>query len=115
MLQFFYQEDLKTKLEDVLPKLKGAIFQKDLGSLHDKAMRNVALVAPVAAALGLSGALEPATKAARLAKADLATAVVTEMTSLAGVMGKHYAEREGLPQVCCQPWHDPWHDPRLFY
>ena len=38
--------------------------------------------------------------AARLALADLATATVTEMTALAGVMGRIYAQRQGeSPEV----------------
>ncbi len=38
-----------------------------------------------------------ATQAAHLCKADLATSMVTEMTALAGTMGRHYALTEGLP------------------
>ena len=82
-----------------MPKLKGTVFQRELGSVYDKAMRNVQLTAAVASAAGLDAYLPTARAAALLSKADLATAVVTEMTSLAGVMGKHYAEKEGLPQV----------------
>ena len=33
--------------------------------------------------------------AASLAMSDLATAVVTEFTSLSGIMGRHYALRDG--------------------
>ena len=36
-------------------------------------------------------AAEVAEAAARLARADLATSLVTEMTGLAGTMGRHYA------------------------
>ena len=47
-----------------------------------------------------AGAAEQAAQAAGLARADLATAMVTEMTALAGVMGRHYAQKEGLqPEV----------------
>lgn len=38
---FFYREDLKQKLEDFRPKLRGTMFQKDLGSLYDKVSRAV--------------------------------------------------------------------------
>ncbi len=38
-----------------------------------------------------------AAQAAHLCKADLATSMVTEMTALAGTMGRHYAIKEGLP------------------
>jgi glycyl-tRNA synthetase len=100
---FFYNEDLKKPLESFLPALKGTMFHRELGSLFDKSSREVGLVEPVAGLLGLTDAAETAQQAARLAKADLATAVVSEMTSLAGVMGCHYAEKEGQPQVwsCC--------------
>lgn len=37
--------------------------------------------------------------AARLAKADLATATVMEMTDLAGTMGRHYAQKQ-VRSVC---------------
>ena len=40
--------------------------------------------------------------AARLALADLATATVTEMTALAGVMGRIYALHQGEPPDVAQ-------------
>lgn len=43
-----------------------------------------------------------AAAAARLARADLASALVTEMTALAGVMGRHYARAEGQPEEVAQ-------------
>jgi hypothetical protein len=59
-----------------------------------------ALVRPLAAAAGLESAADVAVAAAHLAKADLATSTVMEMTALAGTMGRHYALKQGLePQV----------------
>lgn len=75
------------------------LFQKELGTLLDKSDRTVALVDPVAEATGLEEHRGVAGKAARLARADLATSMVTEMTALAGTMGRHYAEKEGLDKV----------------
>jgi glycyl-tRNA synthetase len=46
--------------------------------------------------MGLTAAADTAAAAAHLAKADLATATVMEMTALAGTMGKHYALKQGL-------------------
>ncbi|KAG1677161.1 hypothetical protein FOA52_000967 [Chlamydomonas sp. UWO 241] len=92
---FFYREDLKQKLADFRPKLNGTLFQKDLGSLLDKSNRVEGMVTTLAVAAGLQEAAATATKAAHLAKADLATATVTEMTALAGVMGRHYATVQG--------------------
>ncbi|EFJ48902.1 hypothetical protein VOLCADRAFT_59982 [Volvox carteri f. nagariensis] len=101
---FFYREDLKQPLEAFRPKLSGTTFQKDLGSLLDKALRLERLVGPLAAAVaaarpgqaawGEAGVLEVAVEAARLCKADLATSTVTEMTALAGTMGRHYAYKQ---------------------
>ena len=68
----------------------------------DKVRRDEALVPSVVAALGYgeaAGVQDAAAVAARLGKADLATSTVTEMTALAGVMGRHYALKQGLPQV----------------
>lgn len=50
-------------------------------------------------ALGLSeDKLQIAREAASLAMSDLSTAVVTEFTSLSGIMARHYALREGYSQ-----------------
>jgi glycyl-tRNA synthetase len=49
----------------------------------------VSLVGPLADAMGFDAAAKDvATEAARLAKADLATSTVMEMTALAGTMGR---------------------------
>jgi glycyl-tRNA synthetase len=82
----------------VRPKLKGTLFQKDLGTIYDKNLRVEALTPLLADAMGLSAAKATAAAAAALCKADLATHTVTEMTALAGIMGQHYALKQGLPQ-----------------
>jgi glycyl-tRNA synthetase len=97
--QFFYQEDRKRTLAEVRPGLAQTLFQKDLGSLLDKSDRVVRMAPAVAAAAGWSDHVdveEVLVPAATLARADLATSMVMEMTALAGVMGQHYAEQEGL-------------------
>lgn len=103
---FFYREDLKTPLEEMRPKLSGTTFQKELGSLLAKSERVEALVGPLAQAVAAASAspawassetLSVAATAARLCKADLASSTVTEMTALAGTMGRHYAYKQGLP------------------
>jgi glycyl-tRNA synthetase len=45
---------------------------------------------------------EIASQAAALCKADLATQLVVEFTSLAGVMGEHYAREQGYPTEVAQ-------------
>ena len=98
---FFVREDVKHPLEEFLPKLATLTFQKKLGSMLDKANRIERLTAALAPRLGLDPA-ETATalRAAHLAKADLATQMVVEMTSLQGIMGAEYARRSGeTPEV----------------
>ncbi len=93
---FFINEDLKHKLEDFLPRLATLLFQFKLGSMLDKTQRIEALTAKLAPALGLDEAqTQTALRAAALAKADLVTHMVVEMTSLQGIMGRYYALYSG--------------------
>ncbi|HFC09844.1 MAG TPA: glycine--tRNA ligase subunit beta [Chloroflexi bacterium] len=89
---YFIREDRRHKLEDFLPKLKTLTFQADLGSMWDKTQRIRTLVDDLAPMLGLNDAeLQATRRAAELCKADLATNMVVEMTSLQGIMGRYYA------------------------
>ncbi len=99
---FFYTEDLKTTLEQLVPRLQGTMFQQQLGTLLDKTNRVHALITPLAPALGLGDAQDTAATVARLARADLASSTVMEMTALAGVMGRHYALKQGLGEEIAQ-------------
>jgi glycyl-tRNA synthetase len=65
----------------------------------DKMKRVENTVAEVALLLGINEKMIPAIKdAAALAMSDLATNIVTEFTSLAGIMARHYALRDGLSE-----------------
>ena len=100
--QFFYEADTSKSLADFKPKLEGITFQTELGTMLEKTERVEKLAPTLARALGFSDAdAKVAAEAAALARADLATQLVQEFTSLAGVMGKHYATREGLPAPLC--------------
>ena len=94
---------MKHPLEEFLPKLATLTFQKKLGSMLDKNVRIERLTGVLARSLGLDPA-ETATalRAAHLAKADLATQMVVEMTSLQGIMGAEYALRSGEPAEVAQ-------------
>ena len=93
---FFVHADLKHKLEEFRPRLGTLIFQKKLGSMLDKSDRIEKLVGKFIPMLGLSADEAVfARRAAHLAKADLVTRMVVEMTSLQGVMGRDYALRDG--------------------
>ena len=87
--EFFWQEDTKTPLEEMLPRLSDIAFYEGLGSVHDKAMRLEALAAAIGGHIeGCDAAT--ATRAARLAKADLVSGMVGEFPELQGIMGGHY-------------------------
>lgn len=98
---YFVREDLKQRLEDFRPKLAGLTFHTKLGSMLDKSERMLRLAAEISQMLSLSQAEATALQRATfLAKADLATQMVTEMTSLQGIMGREYALRSGeTPEV----------------
>ena len=100
--KFFYEADTRKTLAEFKPQLEGITFQTELGTMLEKTARVEKLAPKLAAALGFSESdADVATKAAGLAKADLATQLVQEFTSLAGVMGKHYAAKEGLDAPLC--------------
>jgi len=93
---FFYREDMKKPLEEFLPRLRTLTFQEQLGSMFDKAHRLKKLARQLAEMVNLSAEeTEVAERAAYLCKADLATQMVVEFTSLQGVMGREYALQSG--------------------
>ena len=93
---FFVREDLKRALEAYRPELSKLIFQTRLGSMLDKSERMKALVNELIPMLGLENDEAIfARRAVYLAKADLVTQMVMEMTSLQGVIGGEYALRSG--------------------
>ena len=95
---YFVERDRHQPLEDYLPALATLTFETSLGSMLDKVGRFEALVEPVAEMLSLSAEERVwALRAAHLAKADLATRMVVEMTSLQGEMGRIYAGASGEP------------------
>lgn len=94
--EFFFKEDREKKLEDYVEKLKTLNFQKGLGTMYDKALRLEKLAAVVADAWEADEAEKTAAcRAAKLAKADLVTAMVVEFTELEGTIGRSYALLDG--------------------
>jgi glycyl-tRNA synthetase beta chain len=91
--KFFYETDLKTKLEDRLPKFENIVFHEKLGTQGERIKRIERLAAEIAPLVGAD--VEKAKRAARLAKADLLTEVVGEFPELQGLMGKYYALAQG--------------------
>jgi len=91
--KFFYDTDLKTRLEDRLLKFNGIVFHEKLGSQAERIARIVALAGQLGPIVGADVA--KAEHAAQLCKADLLTDVVGEFPELQGLMGKYYAEAQG--------------------
>jgi glycyl-tRNA synthetase beta chain len=91
--KFFYETDLKTKLEDRLPKFEQIVFHEKLGTQAARIKRIERLAAEIAPLVGADVA--KATRAAHLAKADLLTEVVGEFPEVQGLMGKYYALAQG--------------------
>lgn len=94
--EFFWNQDRKRSLLSRVEDLAQVTFQKNLGSLLEKTERVASLVRAMAKDLGQDGDL--LARAARLAKADLLTAMVGEFPELQGIMGRYYALAEGEPR-----------------
>jgi glycyl-tRNA synthetase beta chain len=91
--KFFYETDLKTRLEDRLPKFEHIVFHEKLGTQAERIARIERLAAEIAPLVGAD--VEKTKRAARLAKTDLLTEVVGEFPEVQGLMGKYYALAQG--------------------
>jgi glycyl-tRNA synthetase beta chain len=91
--KFFYDTDLKTKLEARLPKFDNIVFHEKLGTQAERIARIERLAAELAPLVGADDT--KAKRAAKLAKADLLTEVVGEFPEVQGLMGRYYAEAQG--------------------
>jgi glycyl-tRNA synthetase beta chain len=90
--RFFYQTDLKTRLEDRLPSFNDIIFHEKLGTQSERIERIERLAAELAPLVGADA--KKAKRAAQLCKADLLTEMVGEFPELQGTMGKYYAQEQ---------------------
>ena len=90
---FFWDTDRRERLDARCAALKTFTFQAKLGSMFDKSERVNSLAQRIAATIG--GNVELASRAARLSKCDLLSAMVGEFPELQGLMGKYYAGHDG--------------------
>lgn len=86
---FFFETDKKKPLYERLDALKPVVFQQQLGSLFDRALRISQLSGHIAKALDQD--FQKAERAGLLAKADLTTAMVLEFPEMQGIAGRYYA------------------------
>ncbi|REF36811.1 glycyl-tRNA synthetase beta chain [Thermasporomyces composti] len=104
---FFWRADLEVSPEQHKSGLSKLAFESRLGSMADRADRIAAVASSLADLVGLPEA-DRATlrRAGELAKFDLATQMVIELTSLAGTMAREYARRAGEPEAVAQALYD---------
>ena len=107
---FFWQQDGKRRLEDWTDSLREVVFQKGLGTLHDKSVRVAALAGHIAETMGADAAL--AQRAALLSRCDLQTAMVYEFPEMQGIMGRYQARRDGEPEELAEAM-DEFYMPRF--
>jgi glycyl-tRNA synthetase beta chain len=106
--KFFYETDLKTRLEDRLEKFKDIVFHEKLGTQFDRIERIKRLARNLGEIIehqhhigeiryggGIATYHNRVQEAAELCKADLLTEVVGEFPELQGTMGRYYAEAQG--------------------
>ncbi|MCV2864928.1 glycine--tRNA ligase subunit beta [Albidovulum sediminicola] len=110
--RFFWENDLRTVksvgMEGMAAGLAHVTFHNKLGSQADRIARIEALAREIAPLVGAAPDL--AAEAARVAKADLQSAMVGEFPELQGTMGVYYAKAAGLPDAvanACKAHYQP--------
>ena len=94
--KFFFDQDRKKTLESRLEGLNKVVYHNKLGSQGARTERVRAIASAIAIIVGGSDLAAKADKAAQLAKTDLVTDMVGEFPELQGIMGRYYAQHEGL-------------------
>jgi glycyl-tRNA synthetase beta chain len=102
--KFFYETDLKTRLEDRLPRFEHIVFHEKLGTQAERIARITALAGELAPLVGADVA--KAERAAQLCKIDLLTEVVGEFPELQGLMGRYYAEAQNEDEAVAHACED---------
>ncbi|MDJ0938183.1 MAG: glycine--tRNA ligase subunit beta [Woeseiaceae bacterium] len=97
---FFWETDRRNSLANREDALREVVYQRGLGSLHDKATRTAGIAKALADMLDSEDA--NVARAAMLAKCDLLTGMVGEFPDLQGLMGRYYAELDGEPPAVAQ-------------
>ncbi|MGE0064110.1 MAG: glycine--tRNA ligase subunit beta [Xanthobacteraceae bacterium] len=118
--KFFYDTDLKTRLEARLPKFEHIVFHEKLGTQAEHVMRIMSVARIVGDKIEAqfqagekykgSSALfhNHVQRAAYLCKADLLTEIVGEFPEVQGLMGRYYAEAQGEDEAVAHAIEDHW-------
>lgn len=95
--EFFYENDIKKTTESSLERLKGLIFQKEIGTVYEKLLRIKALANFINEESHLSCDPQKINKVIDLSKTDLVSEMVFEYPELQGIMGRIYSDAAGEP------------------
>ncbi len=94
--KFFFDQDRKKSLESRVIGLSKVVYHNKLGTQGERVQRVAAIARAIAEQLGGGALVQHAEQAAVLAKADLLTDMVGEFPELQGIMGRYYAQHDGL-------------------
>jgi glycyl-tRNA synthetase beta chain len=94
--KFFFDQDRKKSLESRVAGLGKVVYHNKLGTQGERVDRVAAIARAIADHLGGGALAQHAEQAAVLAKADLLTDMVGEFPELQGIMGRYYAQHDGL-------------------
>ena len=106
--RFFWESDLKVKLDERVKRLDAIVFHAKLGTQGARVARLEKLAADLASLIKADPA--HAARAAHLCKADLVTEMVGEFPELQGLMGRYYAAHQGEPETvaaACEEHYKP--------
>jgi glycyl-tRNA synthetase beta chain len=94
--KFFFDQDRKKTLASRVEGLRKVVYHNKLGTQGDRVERVWAIAQAIGLKLGGGALAAQAGEAAMLAKADLLTDMVGEFPELQGIMGRYYAQHDGL-------------------
>ncbi|MFC3931912.1 glycine--tRNA ligase subunit beta [Streptococcus dentapri] len=90
--EFFWHEDQKLKIADLVAKLDHVTFHEKIGSLSEHMERSGVIAAYLSEKAGLTREeTQAVARAAQIYKFDLLTGMVGEFDELQGIMGEKYA------------------------
>ncbi len=94
--RFFFDQDRKKPLDSRVLDLAKVVYHNRLGSQGERVQRVQAIARAIGQQLGGDALALQADQAALLAKADLLTDMVNEFPELQGIMGRYYAQHDGV-------------------
>ncbi|MDO9385532.1 MAG: glycine--tRNA ligase subunit beta [Thiobacillus sp.] len=94
--KFFFDQDRKKALDSRVLGLARVVYHNKLGTQGERVTRVQAIARAIGEQIGGEALALKADQAALLAKADLLTDMVGEFPELQGIMGRYYAQHDGL-------------------